>query len=53
MERYLERSYDMTMRRIVLPVEDDLKVPDPVGATALEIEEKEGEDFDDKEQPEN
>ena len=39
-ERYLERSYDMTMRRIVLPVEDDLHVPDPVGATALDMEEK-------------
>ena len=43
MERYLERSYDMTMKRIVLPEEEDLQVPDPVGATNLEIEEEEDE----------
>ena len=39
-ERYLERSYDMTMKRIVLPEEGDLQVPDPVGATHLDIEEE-------------
>ena len=38
--RFLERNYDMTMKRIELPPETDtLIVPTPVGATELELEE--------------
>ena len=38
--RFLERNYDMTMKRIELPLETDkLIVPTPVGATELELEE--------------
>ena len=40
MARFLERNYDMTMKRIELPPETDtLLVPTPVGATELELEE--------------
>ena len=55
-ERYLERSYDMTMKRVVLPEEDHLQVPDPVGATDLTLEEENqerGEDHDEEDAPEN
>ena len=33
----------MMMKRIVLPEEGDLQVPDPVGATNLDVEEEEEE----------
>ena len=39
MARFLERNYDMTMKRIELPLETDkLEVPTPVGARELELE---------------
>ena len=39
-QRFLERNLDMTMKRIELPEEEDLLVPDPVGAVNLEDEER-------------
>ena len=39
-QRFLERNYDMTMRKIELPAEtEQLLVPAPVGARELELEE--------------
>ena len=39
-QRFLERNYDMTMRKIELPTEtEQLLVPAPVGARELELEE--------------
>ena len=40
-ERYIERNYDMTMKRIQLPDDDCLRVPTPVGALQLDLEEEE------------
>ena len=39
-QRYIERNYDMTMKRIVLPSEDTLVVPEPVGARGEQEEEE-------------
>ena len=38
-QRFLERNYDMTMKKIELPDEGQLCVPKPVGALNLEDEE--------------
>ena len=44
-ERFLERNYDMTMKRIELPLETDtLMVPTPVGARELELENSDEDD---------
>ena len=43
-ERYIERNYDMTMKRIQLPDDDCLRVPTPVGALKLDLEEEEVEE---------
>ena len=39
-ERFIERNYDMTMRRIELPEDDRLVVPPPVGASEIDLEEE-------------
>ena len=39
-QTFLDRNYDMTMKKIELPSESALHVPDPVGATNLEDEAK-------------
>ena len=43
-ERYIERNYDLTMKRIELPDDDCLRVPTPVGALKLDLEEEEEEE---------
>ena len=43
-ERFIERNYDMTMRRIELPQDDCLQVPPPVGALELDLEEEQEEE---------
>ena len=40
-ERFIERNYDLTMKRIQLPDDDCLRVPTPVGALQLDLEEEE------------
>ena len=39
-KRFLERNYDMTMKKIELPEDDELFVPQPVGVVDLDQEEE-------------
>ena len=39
-KRFLERNYDMTMKKIELPADDELFVPQPVGVVDLDQEEE-------------